>query len=59
MEPVVVIVESLAGGFGDGVWCEGAVFGSGAGREGFGGEFGGRVVADLDAGFVLWAGGDC
>ena len=53
MEAVRVGVESLAGGFGDGVGGECAVCGGGAGGEGFGGEGGGGVVADEDAGFVL------
>ena len=54
MKAVVGVVERLPGDFGDGVGGECAVFGGGAGREGFGGEFGGGVVADFDAGFVLW-----
>ena len=56
VKAVVGVVERLAGGLGDGVRGECAVFGCGAGREGFGGEFGGGVVADFDAGFVLWGG---
>ena len=58
MQTVVVGVECLSGCFGNGVRCECAVAGSRAWREGFGGEFGGGVVADLDAGFVLGWGGD-
>lgn len=54
VQPVVVRVEGLSGRFGDGVWSECAVGGGGAWGQGFGGEFGGGVVADEDAGFVLW-----
>ena len=53
MEAVVVVVEGLAGGFGDGVGSECAGGGGGAGGEGFGGKFWGGVIADEDAGFVL------
>lgn len=41
-----VFVVGLAGDFGDVVWLEGAVCRGGAGGEGFGGEFGGGVIAD-------------
>lgn len=40
------VVVRLAGGFGYGVWREGAVGGGAAGGEGLGVEFGGGVVAD-------------
>ncbi len=46
-------VVGLAGDLGDVVGLEGAAVGRGAGRKGFGGELGGLVVADFDAGFVL------
>lgn len=47
------VVVGLAGRLGDGVGGEGAVGRGAAGGEGLGVEFGGGVVADEDAGFVL------
>lgn len=46
----------MAGDFGGGVRLECAVRGSGARGEGFGAEFWGGVVADLDAWFMLGRG---
>lgn len=47
------LVVGLAGDLGAGVGREGVGGGGGAGGKGLGVEFGGGVVADLDAGFVL------
>lgn len=49
-------VQGLAGNFGGGVRLECAVGGGGAWGEGFGAEFWGGVVADVDAWFVLGRG---
>ena len=48
-----VVIVGLARGFVDRVGSEGIGFRGGARREGLGGEFGGGVVADVDARLML------